>query len=267
MTVLPKPTSSSLPGTPQGILERVHDWVTTVDHKKLGLLYIFSGLFFFLIGGIEAGIMRWQLVSPANDVVGPVTFNQMFTMHGTTMVFLVGMPVLLGFGNFLVPLMIGTRDMAFPRLNAWGFWMFLFGGLLLYFSFIGSSGLFGTQGAPDVGWFAYAPLTSRTFNRGNNVDYWILGILVSGFGSMATGINLVVTILCLRCKGMTLMRMPIMVWSMLVTGFLVMIAIPVLTAAQVMLLFDRFLDAHFSNPQLDGSALLWQHLFWFFGHP
>ena len=267
MTVLPKPTSASLPSTPSGILERVHDWVTTVDHKKLGMLYIFSGLFFFLIGGIEAGIMRWQLVQPANDVVGPITFNQMFTMHGTTMVFLVGMPVLLGFGNYLVPLMIGTRDMAFPRLNAWGFWMFLFGGLLLYFSFIGSSGLFGTKGAPDVGWFAYAPLTSRTFNRGNNVDYWILGILVSGFGSMATGINLVVTILCLRCKGMSLMRMPIMVWSMLVTGFLVMIAIPVLTAAQVMLLFDRFLGSHFFNPELDGSALLWQHLFWFFGHP
>ena len=267
MTVLPKPTSASLPSSRSGILERVHGWVTTCDHKKLGLLYIFSGLFFFLIGGIEAGIMRWQLVQPANDVVGPVTFNQMFTMHGTTMVFLVGMPVLLGFGNYLIPLMIGTRDMAFPRLNAWGFWMFLFGGLLLYFSFIGSSGLFGTQGAPDVGWFAYAPLTSRTFNRGNNVDYWILGILVSGFGSMATGINLVVTILCLRCKGMTLMRMPIMVWSMLVTGFLVMIAIPVLTAAQVMLLFDRFLGSHFFNPQLEGSALLWQHLFWFFGHP
>ncbi|MCH2162906.1 MAG: cbb3-type cytochrome c oxidase subunit I, partial [Phycisphaerales bacterium] len=154
MTVLPKPTSASLPATPHGILERVHDWVTTCDHKKLGLLYIFSGLFFFLIGGIEAGIMRWQLAQPANDVVGPVTFNQMFTMHGTTMVFLVGMPVLLGFGNYLIPLMIGTRDMAFPRLNAWGFWMFLFGGLLLYFSFIGSSGLYGASGAPDVGWFA-----------------------------------------------------------------------------------------------------------------
>ncbi|MEC8818352.1 MAG: cbb3-type cytochrome c oxidase subunit I, partial [Planctomycetota bacterium] len=267
MTVLPKPTSGALNISPPGILERVHEWVTTVDHKKLGMLYIFSGLFFFLIGGIEAGVIRWQLASAANDVAGPVTYNQMFTMHGTTMVFLVGMPVLLGFGNYLVPLMIGTRDMAFPRLNAWGFWVFLFGGLLLYFSFIGSAGLFGTAGAPDVGWFAYSPLTSRTFNRGNNVDYWILGILVSGFGSMATGINLVVTILCLRCKGMTLMRMPIMVWSMLVTGFLVMIALPVLTAAQVMLLFDRFLGAHFFNPQLDGSALLWQHLFWFFGHP
>lgn len=267
MTVLPKPTDATTSIPSSGILERMHEWVTSVDHKKLGMMYIFAGIFFFMIGGIEAGIIRYQLAWAANGAVGPEVYNQMFTMHGTTMVFLVGMPVLLGFGNYLIPLMIGARDMAFPRLNAWGFWVFLFGGLLLYFSFIASSGLFGSAGAPDVGWFAYSPLTSRAFNRGNNVDYWILGILISGFGSMATGINLIVTILCLRCKGMSLMRMPIMVWSMLVTGFLVMIAIPVLTAAQVMLLFDRFLGAHFFDPQLEGSALLWQHLFWFFGHP
>jgi cytochrome c oxidase subunit 1 len=267
LTVLPHSSKTGGSSAGQGVLERVHEWVTTVDHKRLGLMYIAAGLLFFMIGGVEAGVIRYQLAYPANPSIDPVTFNQMFTMHGTTMVFLVGMPVLLGFGNYITPLMIGTRDMAFPRLNAWGFWVFLFGGLLLYYSFIGSSGLYGAAGAPDVGWFAYSPLTTRAFNRGNNVDYWTLGILVSGFGSMATGINLVVTILCLRCRGMKLMRMPIMVWSMLVTGFLVMIALPVLTAAQVMLLFDRFLGAHFFDPQLEGSVLLWQHLFWFFGHP
>jgi cytochrome c oxidase subunit 1 len=267
LTVLPHSSKTGGSSAGQGVLERVHEWVTTVDHKRLGLMYIAAGLLFFMIGGVEAGVIRYQLAYPANPSIDPVTFNQMFTMHGTTMVFLVGMPVLLGFGNYLIPLMIGTRDMAFPRLNAWGFWVFLFGGLLLYYSFIGSSGLYGAAGAPDVGWFAYSPLTTRAFNRGNNVDYWTLGILVSGFGSMATGINLVVTILCLRCRGMKLMRMPIMVWSMLVTGFLVMIALPVLTGAQVMLLFDRFLGAHFFDPQLEGSVLLWQHLFWFFGHP
>ena len=267
MTVRPQSTKTETNTAPAGVLSRVHEWVTTVDHKRLGIMYIMAGLLFFMIGGIEAGVIRYQLSYPANPAIDPVTFNQMFTMHGTTMVFLVGMPVLLGFGNYLVPLMIGTRDMAFPRLNSWGFWVFLFGGLLLYYSFIGSSGLYGDAGAPDVGWFAYSPLTSRAFSRGNSVDYWTLGILVSGFGSMATGINLVVTILCLRCRGMKLMRMPIMVWSMLITGFLVIVALPVLTGVQVMLLFDRFLGAHFFDPQLEGSVLLWQHLFWFFGHP
>ena len=246
---------SSLPTTrlSPNWLDHVHAWMVTVDHKKLGIMYIASGLIFFLAGGLEALAIRAQLAVPGNDFLGPILYNQMFTMHGTTMVFLVGMPVLLGFGNYLVPLMIGTRDMAFPRLNAYGFWLFLFGAILLYFSFIGSSALYGAPrgpaggavfGAPDVGWFAYTPLTERTFSRGNSTDYWILGIFVSGFGSMATGLNLITTILCLRCKGMTLMRMPLLCWMMLVTGVLVITAIPVLTAAQVMLLFDRSLDAH-----------------------
>jgi cytochrome c oxidase subunit 1 len=251
----------------QGLMERLHGWGITVDHKRLGIMYILSGLVFFVVAGLEATAMRMQLIRPLNDFLTPQGFNQMFTMHGTTMVFLVGMPVLLGFGNFLIPLMIGARDMAFPRLNAFGFWLFLFGGALLYFSWLGGDGLYGAGGAPDVGWFAYSPLTSKTFSRGNSTDYWILGIMVSGFGSMTTAINFLATILCMRCPGMTLMRLPLMAWMMLVVAVLVITAIPVLTAAQVMLLLDRTLGAHFFDPQQEGSAVLWQHLFWFFGHP
>ncbi len=250
-----------------GFWERVMAWTCSVDHKKLGLMYIGCGLVFFLVGGLEASVMRLQLARANSDLISPETYNQLFTMHGTTMVFLVGMPVLLGFGNYLVPLMIGARDMAFPRLNAFGFWLFIFGGLLLYFSYLGADGLYGAGVAPDVGWFAYAPLTSRTFSRGNPTDYWILGIMVSGFGSMTTAINFMATIICMRCPGMKLMRMPLLVWMMLVVAFLVLVAIPILTAAQAMLLFDRQLGAHFFNPEVMGSALLWQHLFWFFGHP
>jgi cytochrome c oxidase subunit 1 len=265
MTTAPAPIHSSDP--PVSLGDRVHSWVISVDHKRLGLMYIAAGLVFFVIAGLEASLMRLQLLKPLNDVLTPQGFNQMFTMHGTTMVFLVGMPVLLGFGNFLIPLMIGARDMAFPRLNAFGLWLFIFGGLLLYYSFIGGDGLYGMGGAPDVGWFAYSPLTSRAFSVGHATDYWILGIMVSGFGSMTTAINFIATILCLRCPGMTLMRMPLFVWLMLTVGLLVLMVIPVLTAAQVMLLLDRFLGAHFFDPQQEGSVLLWQHLFWFFGHP
>ena len=261
------PAHASHAERPQGALERLHAWAVTVDHKKLGLMYILAGLLFFVVGGLEATAMRFQLIKPLNDLLTPQGFNQMFTMHGTTMVFLVGMPILLGAGNYLVPLMIGARDMAFPRLNAFGFWLFLFGALLLYFSWIAGDGLYGAGGAPDVGWFAYSPLTSRTFSRGNSTDYWILGIMVSGFGSMTTAINFMATILCMRCPGMTLMRMPLLVWMMLVVAFLVLLVLPVLTAAQVMLLLDRSLGAHFFDPQQQGSATLWQHLFWFFGHP
>ncbi len=245
----------------------VHDWAVTVDHKKLAIMYIGFGLIFFLVGGVEAAIMRAQLAVPAGQVVDPETFNQLFTMHGTTMVFLVGMPILLGFGNYLIPLMVGARDMAFPRLNAFGLWLFVFGALLLYYSYVGAEGLYGESAAPDVGWFAYAPLTSRTFSPGNSTDYWILGIMVSGFGSITTAINLVATILAMRCPGMSLMRMPLMCWMMLVVAILVLVAVPVLTAAQAMLLLDRFLGAHFFDTQGGGSAILWQHVFWFFGHP
>lgn len=243
------------------------EWTITVDHKRLGLMYFLSGLVFLVVAGAEAVLMRIQLAAPGNRIIDPDTFNELFTMHGTTMVFLVGMPILLGMGNYLVPLMVGARDMAFPRLNAFGFWLFLFGGILLYYSYIGATGLLGDAAAPDVGWFAYAPLTSRAYSPGNATDYWLLGIMVSGFGSMATAINLAATALCMRCPGMTLMRMPLLVWMMVVVSVLVLIAVPVLTAAQVMLLFDRHLGAHFFDPESEGSAVFWQHLFWFFGHP
>ncbi len=168
----------------------LHEWVTTVDHKRLGILYIVYALIFLVIGGIEATIMRIQLMRPHNDFVSPQVFNRMFTMHGTTMIFFVAMPVLFGFANYLVPLMIGARDMAFPRLNAFSFWLTAFGGLLLYFSFVGGNGLYGAGNAPDVGWWAYAPLTAKAFSPGHSSDYWTIALLVSGFGSIGTAINI-----------------------------------------------------------------------------
>jgi cytochrome c oxidase subunit 1 len=249
------------------VLRRIHAWAVTVDHKKLGLMYIIYGLGFFLIGGVEATLMRLQLAWPNNHFLSPQTFNQLFTLHGTTMVFLVGMPLIFGFANYLVPLMIGARDLAFPRLNAFGFWLSVFGGLLLYFSLIGAEGMTGAGAAPDVGWFAYAPLTARAFSKGHSTDYWILGILVGGLGSIATAVNIVTTILCMRCRGMTLARMPLLVWLNLVMCGMVLIAVSPLTAAQIMLLLDRFVGSHFFDTQAGGSAVLWQHFFWIFGHP
>src|SRR3989454_2752470 len=250
-----------------GLLTQVHEWVVTVDHKRLGVMYVLAGLTFFLIAGLEASVMRWQLAAAGNTVVSPQVFNRLFTMHGTTMVFLVGIPIVFGFANYLVPLMIGARDLAFPRLNAFGFWVFLFGGLLLYFSFLGGDGLYGAGSAPDVGWFAYAPLTARAFSPGNSTDYWNLSILVMGFGTIATSINLIATILTMRCRGMSLGRMPLYVWMMLVVSGMTVLALPPLSAAQIMLLLDRFLGAHFFDTQAGGSAVMWQHFFWFFGHP
>jgi cytochrome c oxidase subunit I len=252
---------------PRPIGSVLHDWVVTVDHKKLGILYILYALVFLVIGGIEATIMRIQLIIPHNNFVSPQVFNRMFTMHGTTMIFFVAMPILFGFGNYLIPLMIGARDMAFPRLNAWSFWLTAFGGLLLYFSFIGANGLYGAGNAPDVGWFAYAPLTSRAFSVGHSTDFWTLGLLVSGFGSIGTAINILTTIVCMRCPGMTLGKMPLLVWLNLVMAAMVLLAISPLTAAQMMLSLDRFLGAHFFDTQAGGSAVLWMHFFWIFGHP
>jgi cytochrome c oxidase subunit I len=249
------------------LLVRLHDWVVTVDHKRLGIMYICTGLLFFAVAGLEASIMRWQLAFPNHDVVSPAVFNRLFTMHGTTMVFLVGMPIILGLANYLIPLMIGARDLAFPRLNAFGFWLSLFGGLLLYFSYLGGEGLTGAGTAPDVGWFAYAPLTERAFSRGHSTDYWILSLLVGGIGSVATSINIVTTVCCMRCKGMTLARMPLFVWLLLVVAGMILFVMPPLTAAQLMLLLDRYLGARFFDTQAGGSALLWQHFFWIFGHP
>ena len=215
---------------------KLHEWIVTVDHKRLGIMYIATSLFFFAVAGVLAALMRAQLAFPNGKLLPPEVFNRLFTMHGTTMVFLVGMPFFAGLANYLVPLMIGARDMAFPRLNAFGYWMFLFGGFLLYFSYIAGEGLAGHGTAPDVGWFAYAPLTERAFSRGTSTDYWILSIIVSGIGTTASAINVIATIISMRCKGMTLARMPLFVWLMLVVSCMVIMALPPLTAAQIMLL-------------------------------
>jgi cytochrome c oxidase subunit I len=251
----------------QPISDVLYSWVTTVDHKRLGILYILYGIVFLVLGGIEATIMRIQLIMPRLHFVSPQFFNQMFTMHGTTMIFFVVMPILFGFGTYLIPLMVGARDMAFPRLNAMSFWFTAFGGLLLYFSFVGGNGLYGAGAAPDVGWFAYAPLTAKAFSLGHSTDFWTLSILVSGVGSVGTGINFIATILCLRCPGMTLGKMPLLAWLNLIVGGLILIVISPLTAAQVMLCLDRFLGAHFFDAQAGGAPVLWMHFFWIFGHP
>ena len=249
------------------LVDTLHEWITTVDHKRLGILYIAYALLFLVVGGIEAAIMRVQLVRPHNDFVSPQVFNRLFTMHGTTMIFFVVMPLVFGFANYLVPLMTGARDMAFPRLNAFSFWLTAFGGLLLYFSLIGANGLYGAGNAPDVGWFAYAPLTSKTFSVGHSTDFWTLALLVSGFGSIGTAINLLTTILCMRCPGMTLGKMPLLAWLNLVMSGMVILAVSPLTAAQLMLLIDRYLGGHFFDTQAGGSAVIWMHFFWIFGHP
>jgi cytochrome c oxidase subunit I len=263
------PVTASLSQTAQRRLwlEVLHDWVTTVDHKKIGLMYIGYALIFLVIAGFEALLMRVQLAIPNNHFVSPQVFNQLFTMHGTTMVFFVGMPILFGFGNYLIPLMIGARDMAFPRLNAFSFWISAFGGLLLYFSYLGGRGLYGFGSAPDVGWWAYAPLTMRAFSPGHSTDYWTLAILLSGVGTIGTAANIVATTISMRCPGMKLSRMPLLVWLYLVMSGLVFVTISPLTAAQIMLMLDRYAGAHFFDTQAGGSAVLWMHFFWIFGHP
>ena len=245
----------------------VHEWITTVDHKRIGVLYVLYGLTFLLLAGVEAIIIRIQLMYPHNNFVSPQVFNRLFTMHGTTMIFFVAIPVLIGFANYLVPLMIGARDMAFPRLNAFSFWLTALSGLLLYFSLLGGNGLYGAGSAPDVGWWAYAPLTARAFSPGPSSDYWTIAVLVSGFGSIATAINLIATILCMRCPGMHLSRMPLLAWLNLTMSGMLLIAMTPLSAAQVMLMVDRYLGGHFFDTQAGGSATLWMHFFWIFGHP
>jgi cytochrome c oxidase subunit I len=248
-------------------LEILHSWVTTVDHKKLGLMYMMMSIFFLLVAGAEVLLIRIQLMVPNNHFVSPQTFNRLFTMHGTTMVFLVGMPLVFAWANYVIPLQIGARDMAFPRLNAFSFWLTLLGGLLLYYSFIGGPGLYGTGSAPDVTWWAYAPLTLKAFSPGHATDYWALALIVTGFGTVGGGINIMATVISMRCKGMTLMRMPLFSWVMFVDGVFVLIVITPLTAAQIMLLIDRYLGGHFFDTQAGGSATIWMHFFWIFGHP
>ncbi len=235
-------------------------WVTTVDHKRIGIMYILTAGLFFVIAGLESLIMRIQLAVPNNDFVSAELYNEVFTMHGTTMVFLVGMPLIAGFANYLVPLMIGARDVAFPRLNAFSFWLVPFGGFMLHFSFMAG-------GAPNAGWFSYAPLSELPYNSGQGVDYWILSLLVLGVGSIGSAINILVTIVTLRAPGLTIPRLPLFIWMIFVTAILTILAIPALNAAIVMLLIDRQLEAAFFLPQRSGSAVLWQHFFWVFGHP
>lgn len=240
--------------------EKIFSWLSTVDHKRIGIMYCTSAFVFLFLGGVEALIIRTQLWAPHLSVVGPDEFNEMFTMHGTTMIFFVIMPLFIGIANFVVPLQIGARDMAFPRLNAFGFWIFLFGGILLYYSFF-------TGGMPDVGWFAYAPLTEHTFSRGTATDYWILGTGLSGVGTLTVAVNFIATIITMRAPGMSLGRMPLFVWMILVDSFMIIFVFPPLTAAQVMLILDRTIGTQFFVTQAGGSSIFWQHLFWFFGHP
>lgn len=251
----------------QTIFEWLSEWFITVDHKKLGILYITYALVFLLVAGVEALMIRVQLAVPNNDFVSPQLYDRLFTMHGTTMVFLVGMPILFGFANYIVPLQIGARDMAYPRLNAFSFWLTAFGGLLLYYSFIGGFGLYGVGTAPDMGWFAYAPLTERAFSPGHAPDYWAIALIISGWGTLGTAINIIATTVSMRCKGMTLMRMPLFTWLMLVVSALTLVTITPLTAAQIMLMIDRYLGGHFFDTQAGGSAVMWMHFFWIFGHP
>jgi cytochrome c oxidase subunit 1 len=237
------------------------EWLTTVDHKKIGILYFWTSLVFLLIAGFLALLIRTQLIVPNNTFLGPQTYNEVFTMHGTMMVFFVGMPLNAAFFNFFVPLMIGARDVAFPRLNAFSYWAFLLGSLLMLSGF-----LFGA--APDGGWFGYANLTSsRLYSPGLNIDFWVMGLQVLGIASLASALNFFVTIVNMRAPGMSLMRMPVFVWMTLVTAILILLAFPSLTVGLFMIMFDRYFGTNFFNPAAGGDPVVWQHLFWIFGHP
>jgi cytochrome c oxidase subunit I len=249
--------ATALQGTHTGLW----GWLTTVDHKRIGILYGATAFLFFLLGGIEALIIRLQLMKPNNTLVSPETYNQLFTMHGTTMIFLVVMPLGVTFLNYVIPLQLGARDVAFPRLNAFSYWTFLLGGL-----FLNASWLFGA--APNTGWFGYANLTSKQYSPGLNVDFWAMGLLqIVGVSSLAAGVNFFVTILNMRAPGMKLMRMPMFAWMSFFTQILTLLAFPVFAVALILLLFDRLLGTSFFVPSGGGDPILWQHMFWIFGHP
>ena len=257
-------TTTTAPVTGVGAADQAESglwsWITTVDHKRIGVLYGVTAFIFFLIGGLEAVMIRIQLMRPENTFVSPQVYNQLFTMHGTTMIFLAIMPLSASFFNYLVPLMIGARDVAFPRLNAFSYWVYLLGAIFLNLSFF-------LGGAPDVGWFGYSNLTSRQFSPGGGVDFWAVGLQILGIASLAAGFNFIVTIINMRAPGMKLMRMPVFVWMTLVTSFLIIFAFPVITVALVFLLFDRMTGTNFFIPAAGADPVLWQHLFWLFGHP
>jgi cytochrome c oxidase subunit I len=238
----------------------IWDWITTVDHKRIGILYMMTSLTFFLIAGLLALLIRTQLAVPNNTVLSATTYNEVFTMHGTIMIFMVVMPLNAAFFNILIPLQIGARDVAFPRLNAFSYWVYLFGAVLMVSSF-----LFGS--APNAGWFGYANLTTLTYSPGINVDFWIFGLQILGISSLASSLNFVTTILNLRAPGMRMMRMPVFTWMTLVTSVLLLLAFPSLTVGLVELTFDRYFGTLFFEPTAGASVVLWQHLFWIFGHP
>jgi cytochrome c oxidase subunit 1 len=263
---LPEGPSTARPGAPLGVFARPttktgwRSWVTTIDHKKIGIMYGAAAMVFFIIGGLEALLIRAQLWAPKQHLLSAETYNQVFTMHGTTMVFLVVMPIGAAFANYLMPLQIGARDVAFPRINAFSFWSFLFGGI-----FLNSSWLLG--GGADGGWFNYAPNSGLLYSPTHGIDFWNLGLIITGVASLTGAVNLIVTVLNMRAPGMGLMKMPVFTWMTLVTQFLLLFAIPVLTAAQFLLLFDRQFNANFFDVSEGANPLLWEHLFWVFGHP
>ena len=246
---LPKLTS------PNGLL----NWLTSVDHKQIGIMYLWAAVLFLIIGAGEATLMRIQLMRPENNFLSPEAYNQIFTMHGTTMIFMVLTPMLLGFATYFLPLMIGANEIAFPRLNAFSFWMFFFGGLLLYFSFFAG-------GAPNVGWFSYTPLSEKNFSFSPGISYWAFSLLLMGVGTVAAALNFITTTLTMRTKGLSLTKLPLFAWMVFINSFLIIAAFPVLNASLVMVLIDRLLHAHFFS-SAGGSAVLYQHLFWTFGHP
>jgi cytochrome c oxidase subunit I len=234
-------------------------WLTTTDHKRIGIMYLWTVAVFFILGGVEALLIRLQLGVPDNTLLTPEKYNQLFTMHGTTMIFLVTVPVWAGFANYLLPLMIGARDVAFPRLNAWSYWMFLFGGLALYAS------LFWTP--PEAGWFSYVPLSTSEYSPSGGQDAWIFMVHLTGLSSMLGAVNFICTVHNMRAPGMGWGRLPLFVWTILIYSYLIVLALSSLAATVTMLLLDRHFGTTFFDPNEGGSALLWQHLFWFFGHP
>ncbi len=242
----------------QGFGATLWDFMTTVDHKKIAILYLISGGLFFILGGLEAMFIRIQLAVPDNNFMSAGVFNEMITMHGTTMIFLAAMPILLGIMNAVMPLQIGARDVAFPFLNSLGFWMFFFGGVMLNLSwFLG--------GAPDAGWTSYASLSIHS--QGHGVDFYVLGLQISGFGTLIAGINFLVTIINMRTPGMTYMRMPMFTWTTFVVSALILFAFPPLTVGLTLMLFDRMFGANFFDAAAGGNTIIWEHLFWIFGHP
>ena len=242
-------------------LDTAWSWITTVDHKRIGILYLVTAIIFFFGAGIEALVMRTQLARPDSTLVEAETFNQMFTMHALSMIFLGVMPMSVAFFNLIVPLAIGARDVAFPRLNALSYWIFLFGGLLL------NGGFISGMGSPDAGWFAYANLTEEPFSKGQGMSFYALGLITLGVSSLAGAFNFLVTIINMRAPGMTLMRMPPFIWMTLVTSFLLVTAMPVITVGLIQILFDRNFGTNFFDTTAGGSPVLWQHVFWLFGHP